>query len=229
MERHLDVETKQLKERLLYMGDLAEKMIHYAIQGLVERNLELFKEVEKRENEINFLHIEIDDRCIKLLALCQPMAADLRFITAGMKINSELERIGDLAINISQNGNEYLKEPQLKPLIDIPRMAQTTQKMLQDGLDSFVNKDTQLAKSILLRDDEVDGLRDQIFRELLTFMISDSATIKRALTLILISRNLERIGDHATNIAEDVIFMVLGKDVRHHAEEKEVSTSIGKE
>jgi len=227
MERHFDVEMKQLKERLLYMGDLADKMIHYAIQGLVERNPELFKEVEKREKEINFLHIEIDDRCIRLLALSQPMAADLRFITAGMKINSELERIGDLAINITQNGTEYLKEVQLKPLIDIPHMAQITQKMLEDGLDSFVNKDTQLAKSILLRDDDVDGLRDQLFRELLTFMISDPATIKRALTLILIARNLERIGDHATNIAEDVIFMVLGKDVRHHVEEKEVTSASG--
>jgi len=224
MERHFDEELKGLKERLLYMGNLAEKMINQAIEGLVKRDTNLFNQINEWENEMNFLHIEIDDCCLKLLALRQPTAADLRFITAGMKINSELERVGDQAVNISQNGSEYLKEPQLKPLIDIPRMANLASKMLQDGLDSFVRKDVELAKSILERDDEVDGLKDQLFRELLTFMLSDPATIKRALTLILISRNLERIGDHATNVAEDVIFMVLGKDVRHHvAERKEAS------
>lgn len=220
MDRHFDEELKELKEKLLSMGNLAEKMINQAMEGLVKREPALFTKIDEWENEMNFLHIEIDDCCLKLLALRQPTAADLRFITAGMKINSELERVGDQAVNISQNGAEYLKEPQLKPLIDIPQMANIASKMLQDGLDGFVRKDVELAKSVLERDDEVDGLKDQLFRELLTFMISDPATIKRALTLILIARNLERIGDHATNIAEDVIFMVLGKDVRHHAAEK---------
>lgn len=226
MDRHFDEELKELKEKLLSMGNLAEKMINQAMDGLVKREPILFNQINDWENEMNFLHIEIDDACLKLLALRQPTAADLRFITAGMKINSELERVGDQAVNISQNGTEYLKEPQLKPLIDIPRMANIASKMLQDGLDGFVRKDVELAKSVLERDDEVDDLKDQLFRELLTFMISDPATIKRSLTLILIARNLERIGDHATNIAEDVIFMVLGKDVRHHAAEKPRSPGV---
>ncbi len=226
MDRHFDEELKELKEKLLSMGNLAEKMINQAMEGLVKRELTLFSQINDWENEMNFIHIEIDDCCLKLLALRQPTAADLRFITAGMKINSELERVGDQAVNISQNGTEYLKEPQLKPLIDIPQMASIASKMLQDGLDSFVHKDVELAKSVLERDDEVDSLKDQLFRELLTFMISDPATIKRSLTLILIARNLERIGDHATNIAEDVIFMALGKDVRHRTAERMRSPGI---
>lgn len=218
MERHFDEELKTLKERILYMGSLIESMIHYAIKSLVERNNDLLKEVFKHEDEVNKLHIEIDDICLKLLALRQPIAVDLRFITAAMKINSDLERMGDQAINISQNTEDLLKEPQLKPLIDLPRMADIVKKMVKDSLDAFVKKEPELAKSVLTRDDEVDNLKDQIFRELLTYMMTDPNNIERSLDLILISRNLERIGDHATNIAEDVIFMALGKDIRHHIE-----------
>ena len=156
---------------------------------------------------------------MRLLALRQPIAIDLRLITSAMKINSDLERMGDLAVNIAENSLILLKEPFVKPLIDIPKMATIAEKMVKDSLDAFVRRDVELARSVLLRDDEVDALKDQVLRELLTFMIADSKTIPRALNLILVSRHLERIADHATNIAEDVIYMVMGKDIRHHAEE----------
>ncbi len=215
MERSFDKELTTLKERLLYMGSLAQSMIRAAIKGLVERDESLLDEVFKNENEVNHLQIEIDDKAMKLLALHQPMAVDLRFLAASIKINSELERIADQAVNICQNTQILLKHPLLKPLIDIPRMAEIAQKMLNDSLEAFVNKDTALAQTTLNEDDKLDDLKDQIFRELLTYMISDHSTIQRALCLILISRNLERIGDHATNICEDVIYMVQGRDVRH--------------
>lgn len=217
MERHLDREIASLKERLLHMGSLAQKMIELSIKCLVDRDESLIEQVFKHEEEVNHLQIEIDDRGMKLLALMQPMAVDLRFLAATIKINSELERIADQAVNICQNTQFLLKQPQLKPLIDIPRMAELARKMLSDSLDSLVNRDVELANSVLKEDDKVDALKDQVFRELLTYMISDPGTIQRALSLILISRNLERIGDHATNIAEDVIYMVQGRDVRHPA------------
>ncbi|MDH4222761.1 MAG: phosphate signaling complex protein PhoU [candidate division Zixibacteria bacterium] len=217
-QRHLDEELGLLKEKLFTMASLAETMIHKAIRSLVERDETLFQVVEEQEKKVNHLEIEIDELCLKLLALKQPMATDLRFITSAMKINSELERIGDLAVNITQRVAVLIKQPQLKPLIDIPRMAELTQKMVKDSLDAFIQKDADLARSVLTRDDEVDGLKGQIFRELLTFMLSDQSTIPRSLELILVSRHLERIGDHATNIAEDVVYLVLGKDIRHHIE-----------
>lgn len=219
MERHFEQELEALKERLLHMGSLAEMMIHIAVKSLVERDTSPLDEVFKNEKEVNQLHIEIDERCLLLFALRQPIATDLRLITAAMKINTDLERIGDQAVNIAQNTQMLLKEPILKPLIDLPRMAQITAKMVKDSLDSFVKRDVELARSVVKRDDEVDSLKDQIFRELLTYMLSNPTTITRAIDLILIARNMERIADHATNIAEDVIFMVLGKDIRHHAEE----------
>ena len=215
MERHFDQDLQQLKERILYMGSLAETMIHIAIKALVERRKELVKDVYRQEEEVNRLHIEVDDRAIKMIALHQPAATDLRFITAAMKINSDLERIADQAVNISQTTEYLLEEPTLKPLIDVPRMAQIASEMLKDALDSFVNRDENLARSVLVRDDQVDDLKEQVFRELLTYMISDPSTIKRAIDLILISRNLERIADHATNIAEMVVFTVKGKTIRH--------------
>jgi phosphate transport system protein len=218
MERHFDRDLQQVKERILYMGSLTETMIHIAIKALVDREVALTKGVYQQEEEVNRLQIEIDDQCLKMIALHAPAASDLRFITAAMKINSDLERIGDQAVNICQTTEYVLQEPVLKPLIDVPRMAQIASRMLKDALDSFVNRDENLARSVLVRDDEVDELKDQVFRELLTYMISDPATIKRAIDLILISRNLERIADHATNIAEDVVFVVAGKDIRHHAE-----------
>jgi phosphate transport system protein len=195
-------------------------MIHKAVRSLTERDESLFEEVNSSEEKVNHLQIEIDDLCLRLLALKQPMAIDLRFITSAMRINSELERIADLAVNITQNAAILIKQPQLKPLIDIPRMADLTQKMVRDSLDAFIRRDAELARSVLTRDDQIDALKDQIFRELLTFMISDNSTIPRALELVLISRHLERIGDHSTNIAEDAIYLVQGKDIRHHIEEE---------
>ncbi len=220
IHKHFDEELNLLKEKLLSMASLAEMMIYKAVKSLSERDESLFEVVNQDEKKVNYLQIEIDDLCLKLLALKQPMATDLRFITSAMKINSELERIGDLAVNIIQRTEVLIKQPQLKPLIDIPRMAELTQKMVKDSLDAFIKRDVDLARSILTRDDQVDGLKDQIFRELLTFMLSDQSTIPRALELILVSRHLERIGDHATNIAEDVIYLVQGKDIRHHIEEE---------
>ena len=220
MKRHFEDELKELKERLLYMGSLVEARIHQVIKGLVERDEKICHEIATTDDVVNSLHLEVDERCLNLLALRQPIAIDLRFITSAMKINSDLERIGDLAVNIGENCLVLLREPFIKPLIDVPRMAAIAEKMLKDSLDAFVSKDVELGRSVILRDDEVDALKDQVFRDLLTYMIADANTIPRALNLILVSRHLERIADHATNIAEDVIYMVLGKDIRHHAEEK---------
>ncbi|MBI3292497.1 MAG: phosphate signaling complex protein PhoU [Elusimicrobia bacterium] len=220
MERHFDEGLKALKERLLYMASLAEAMIHWAVQELMVRKAEMLSEVMAKEQEVNQIHIEIDDRCLKLIARHQPMAMDLRLITAAMKINSDLERIADQAVNIAQTTDFFLKEPKLEPLLEIPRMAELAQKMVRDSLDAFVKQDVDLARSVCTRDDEVDTFKHQAFNNLLTFMTKEPACIHRALDLILISRNLERIADHATNIAEDVIFMVLGKDIRHHIENR---------
>lgn len=195
-------------------------MIHLAVMSLVDRKKTPLEQVYKHEKEVNDLHIEIDDRCFKLLALYQPTAVDLRFVMGAIKINSDLERIGDQAVNISQTTEVLLRYPQLeKKLFDIPRMADVAKRMLKNSLDSYIKKDVQLARSVVDQDSEEDRLKSEAFNELLQLMQSDSSTINRALSLILISRNLERIADHATNIAEDVIFMVLGKDIRHHAEE----------
>jgi len=219
MERHFEVELQGLKERLLNMAALVEERVHQAVKALMERRLDVAEGIAAGDAEVNELQIEIDDRCLKLLALQQPMAVDLRLITAAMKINADLERIGDQAVNIAENVVKILPQPPLKPIIDIPRMAQITEGMTRDCLDAFVRKDVGLARSVLKRDDEVDALKDQVFRVLLTYMMADPGTIERALALILISRNLERIADHATNIAEDVIFLVEAKDVRHHHEQ----------
>jgi len=223
MERHFTEELKELRERLLYMASVAEGMIHQSINALVERKEDLTKKVFEDEDKINMMHIEVDDRCLKLIALHQPVAQDLRFIISAIKICSDLERIGDQTVNIAQNTIELLKLPQLKPLIDIPRMADITKTMVKGAIDAFVKGDVELARVVILKDDEVDNLKDQIFRELLTYMISDPASIQRALALILVARNLERISDHATNIAEDVIYMIVGKDIRHHIEERKPS------
>jgi len=220
MERHFDEELKNLKEKLLYMAGLAETMISDSVKALVEQKEDIIDQVYKNEDEINLLQIEIDDITIKMIALHQPAAVDLRFLVTAIKINSELERMGDQAINICQAAKELLKQPLLKPLIDIPRMAEIAGQMVKDSLDAFVQQDPKLAKSVCVRDDEVDDLKDQVFRELLTYMMSDPGTIQRAMDLILISRHLERIADHATNIGEEVIFMVQGKDIRHHITEK---------
>jgi phosphate transport system protein len=221
MERHhFEEELQGLKNRLLTMGALVEERVHQAVRALIDRQLDEAEQVIRSDQEVNALQIEIDDRCLKLLALQQPIATDLRLITAAMKINADLERIGDQAVNIAENVIKLLPQAPLKPLIDIPRMAELAEKMTRDALDAFVRKDPELARNVLQRDDEVDNLKDQVFRELLTYMMADPGTIQRALALILISRNLERIADHATNIAEDVIFLVEAKDVRHHHQEE---------
>jgi phosphate transport system protein len=217
--RHFQEELEQLKARLLEMGGLAEEQVRLAVQGLVQRDRALGARVLTSDQPLNALHIEIDSRCFTLLALYQPMAVDLRSIVAAVKINTDLERVGDLAINIAEAALRYASHPPVKRLIDIPKMASIAQTMLREALDAFVRRDTALAQRVLNADDELDGLKTQIFRELLTYMLQDPSTIEPALDLILISRHLERIGDHATNIGEDVIFMVSARDVRHHASE----------
>jgi phosphate transport system protein len=218
-ERPFDEELKDLKEKLLEMASRAEEQIGLAVRGLKDRKEEMSCEVLEKEEDINRLDIEIDEMAMRLLALRQPMAADLRLITSAMKIGSDLERIGDLAVNIAERTLELLKFPQLKPLIDIPRMAELAQGMVRDVLNAFVNGDADLARHVCERDDQVDQLNGQIFRELLTFMMADPTTIPRAVDLILVGRHLERIADHATNIGEDVIYMVKGKTIKHHIEE----------
>jgi phosphate transport system protein len=217
--RHFQEELDQLKMRLLEMGGAAEEHVRLAIRGLVDRDSDLIERVLISDERFNSLHIEIDSRCFTLLALHQPMAADLRTIVAAVKINTDLERVGDLAVNIAEAARRYASHPPVKKLIDIPRMAGIAQEMLRDALDAFVRRDVALAQDVLNEDDRLDSLKTQIFRELLTYMLQDPSTIEPALDLILVSRHLERIGDHATNIAEDVIFIVSAKDVRHHARE----------
>ncbi len=214
--RHFQDELDLLKERLLKMGGLAEERVRESVRALIDRDNAALDAVLAGDEPINDLHMEVDDRCFKLLALHQPMAADLRVIVAAVKINTDLERVGDLAINIAEAGKRYLQHAPVKPLIDIPRMGELAQKMLRDALDAFVRRDMPLAESVLAADDTLDALKTQIFRELLTYMLQNPETIEPALDLILISRHLERIGDHATNVAEDVIFILSAKDVRHH-------------
>jgi phosphate transport system protein len=219
MERQFDSELSALNEKLFHMARLAEESVALAVTSLKERSEGLAQDVFKREESINLLEIEIDELCLRLLALRQPVATDLRFITSAMRIGSELERVGDLAVNIAEVSVGLIKKPPLKPLIDIPRMASLAQGMIKDSLNAFVHRDEKLARAVCERDDQVDSLNDQIFRELLTYMMNDPSTIGRAVGLILIGRHLERIADHATNIGEDVIYLVLGKTIKHHIEE----------
>ena len=221
MDTHFQKELEELKGNLLKMATLVEEAIRDSVQSLVKRDSELGKRIFEGEERINNLEITIEDMCLKLLALRQPMAADLRFITAAMKIITDLERMGDQAVNIAERAISLNQEPQLKPYIDIPRMAEIAQSMVKDVLDAFVNRNSKLARSVCERDDLVDGLNDQVFRELLTYMISDPKTITRAVHLMIVCRCLERIADHATNIAEDVIFMVDALVIKHHADVKE--------
>lgn len=217
--RHFQQDLDALKERLLAMGGLAEERVRESVRGLMDRDHGPLDAVLSGDEPINDLHMEVDDRCFKLLALHQPMAADLRVIVAAVKINTDLERVGDLAVNIAEAGKRYLQHPPVKPLIDIPRMGDIAQTMLRESLDAFVRRDIALAEAVLAQDDLVDALKTQIFRELLTYMLQDATTIEPALDLILISRHLERIGDHATNVAEDVIFILSARDVRHQGAE----------
>jgi phosphate transport system protein len=208
-------ELRELKVRLLKMAALVEEAIGLSIRALVERDVNLANQVIEHDYKINSLDVEIDEECIRLLALRQPTASDLRFITTAMKITTELERIGDYGVDICERAVELNEEPQLKPYIDIPRMATLAQGMVQDALQAFLDQNTSLAYQVIQRDDEVDQLNVQIFHELLFFMIRDSATISRAIKLTYISKYLERIADHATNIAETVVYMIEGRIVRH--------------
>ena len=219
--RHFQEELGILKERLLVMAGLAEERVRASVQTLVNREPDAIERILLGDTQINELHIEVDSRCFQLLALYQPMAVDLRTIVSGVKINSELERVGDLAVNIAEATRRYLLHPPVKQLIDIPRMADLAQSMLRDALDAYVRLDMALARQVLTVDDTLDVLKDQVFRELLTYMLQDPLKIEPALELVLISRHLERVGDHATNIAEEVIFMVSARDVRHHSWEAE--------
>src|SRR3954470_16922074 len=202
--RHFQDELEQLKARLLEMGGLAEEAVRLSVKGLVDRDTDLIARVLSGDGPLNALHIEVDSRCFRLLALYQPMAVDLRGIVAAVKINTDLERVGDLAINIAEAVRRYMRHSPVKELIDIPRMADIAQSMLRDALDASVRRDIALAQNVLNQDDELDALKTQVFRELLTYILADPHTVEPALDLILISRHLERIGDHATNVAEDV-------------------------
>jgi phosphate transport system protein len=215
MQRHFHEELEALKQTLLAMGGLVEDQIRRVMQALTERDDALAQAVIDRDRQVNTYDVEVDEQCVELLALHQPTAGDLRFITTAMKIVTDLERIGDQAVNIAQRVIELNREPQLKPYIDLPRMATRAQAMVKESLDAFVARDTDLARRVCAEDAEVDALKEQIFRELLTFMMEDPRAISRAIRLILISRFMERVADHATNIAEMVVYLVEGKMVRH--------------
>jgi len=219
-ETHFQKELEELKENLLKMAALVEEAINNAVRSLVKRDFELAQKAFEAEDKINTMDIDINTECLNLLALRQPMAVDLRFITSALKIITDLERMGDQAINIAERAVSLNQEPQIKPYIDIPAMAKITQSMVKDVLNAFVNRDSKLARSVCEKDDLVDGLNDQVVRELLTHMMSDPKTIKRAVQLMIVCRCLERIADHATNIAEDVIFMVDALVIKHHADTK---------
>jgi phosphate transport system protein len=215
MERHFERELDELKQRLLWMASLAERSVHQAVQAVLDADERLAQTVLEEENAINEMQIEIDERVQRLLALQQPMAIDLRFILAVSRINNDLERIGDQAVNIAQSAQRILRHPQVKPYVDLPRMSELVERMVRDSLNALVRGDQEMARSVLTRDDQVDQLRDQMFRELLTYMMENSRVVFAAFELVLVAKNLERIGDHATNIAEDVIYIVVGRDVRH--------------
>jgi phosphate transport system protein len=210
-----DEELRSLKEKVLKIGSLVETAIHDSVKSLVERDSDLAQKVIERDHKINALDVEIDEECIRLIALRQPKARDLRFITTAMKITTDLERIGDLAENIAERAIELNDEPQLKPYIDIPRMAEITEEMVRDSLDAFVRGCSKIPYEVIKKDDEVDNLNAQVFNELLFFMIQDPGTVSRATRISYVSKYLERIADHATNIAEMVIYMCEGKIVRH--------------
>lgn len=220
MERHFDEELKHLKQRLLQMADTAQEMIGLAVKSLAERKESYAKEVFVLEESVNHMEIQVEEEVLRLIALRQPAARDLRLLMAILKINNDLERVADQACNIAEIAIFLLKEPPLKPLIDIPRMAHLAQNMIKNSLEAFVRQDSNLAALVCGEDDQVDNLNDQIFRELLTYMIEDPKSITRAVDLILVSRNLERVADHATNIAEDVIFIVEGKNIKHHMQDE---------
>ena len=224
--RHFVEELEQLKSKLLEMSSLVESAIYRSITAVVQKDESLATEVLKNESRINQIELEIDESAISLLALQQPMAQDLRFLVASLKINTDLERMGDLAVNIANRAISLLNEPVVKPMIDIPHIGALVQSMVRKSLDSFVARDADLARSVLASDDAVDDLRNASFHELISFMEQDPRNIRQAVDLLSVVRNLERIADHATNIAEDVLFLAKGIDVRHHAEQRETGRPL---
>jgi phosphate transport system protein len=219
VERHFDQELEALKEQLLRMGGRAEAIIQKSVESLKRRDTVLAEEVFEDDKAIDRMEIDLGERCISLLALRQPMAVDLRFITAALKITNDLERVGDHAVNIAESALKLSSLPLLKPLVDIPRMADMASGMLHESLDAFVHRDAATARRLVRRDDEVDDLNRQLFRELVSFMIEDPSTITRAMELVLVARNLERVADLATNVAEEVVFIAEARVIKHHAEE----------
>jgi phosphate transport system protein len=224
--RHFAEKLEELKGRLLVMGGLAEERLRMVMKALVERHREALADVIAGDDRIDDLQMDIDDRCFTLIALHQPVAVDLRTVVSALKISTDLERVGDLAVNIAEAAQRNLLHPPVKPLIDLPRMGELALKMLREALDSFVSRDIHLAQRVLRQDDWLDALKDQILRELLTYMLGNPRTIEPSVELILISRHLERIGDHATNIAEDVIFIVEARDVRHRSSALAPTTGV---
>lgn len=218
--RHFIEELDDLQKELLSMAGLVELAVHESVKSLVERSPSRAQQVLVNEARINQMEIHIDEMATRLLATQQPMARDLRFLTAAIKINNDLERMGDLAVNIVERALSLIERPPIHPAVDIPRMAELVERMVHDSLDSFVRRDAELARSVLLSDDAVDDLRDDTYQELIRFMQAETDSIPRAIDLLFVARNLERIADHATNIAEDVLFVIQGVDVRHHAEER---------
>lgn len=215
MQRHFEQELKNLKEQILEMGSHVEEAVEAATQALIQRQPQMFKRVHELESKINREHIEVDESCLQLLARQSPLAADLRLVIAVLKISTDLERMGDQAVNIAYNAKDYMEGEPIKELVDIPKMAAEVRAMVRDALDAFVRQDGNLAREVLKKDDQVDALKDKVFQDLIQFMTSNPSRVEQALDLILIARNLERLGDHATNIAEDVIFAVTGQDIRH--------------
>ena len=219
MERIFDEELKQLRQSILTMASWVEEAIFKSIEALKQRDKSMAEGVISSDKRIDELENKIDEFCLDLIALRQPVAQDLRFITMAMQINSDLERMADLAVDIAQRAQEIIVQPVLKPLIDIPKLAELAQKMVKNGIDAFVNKDADLAKRVVLSDKEADALRDLVHKELIyDYLVKDGSTAPRAVPLLLVARHLERICDHATNIAEDVIYMIEAKVVRHHPE-----------
>ena len=219
--RHFVEELDYLRSRLLEMSALVEDSVYRSVLSLADKDPQQAQKVLQNEAEINRMEIEIDDLATRLLALQQPMATDLRLLTSAIKINNDLERMGDLAVNIVERALSLINEPLIKPLIDIPAMSTRVQSMIRKSLDAFVKRDAELARTVLVSDDAVDELRDSIYEELISYMERDPKTVRQGINLMFVARNLERLADHATNIAEDVLFLVEGVDVRHHAETRE--------
>lgn len=228
MERHFERDLEALKEQLLLMGGRAEAIVLKAVEALRRLDEPLAREVFADDRIIDRMEMDIDERCLRLLALQQPMARDLRFITAALKINNDLERVGDHAVNIAGSASRLAPEPHLRPLVDIPRMAKLAGGMLHDALDAFVRRDTESARRLCREDDAVDLLNRQVYQELLRHMAEDPSTIARAMELILVARNLERVADLATNIAEEVVFIAEARIIKHHAEEQPADDEFGR-